>query len=150
MGTKLGGFFAFLNHEKKSIFREVVHRFSATNPRHLNNKCRENKLSTISLFRRWKVEFLWKCFSEKNNVILLHHDELENLENILTNKNLSENEWRSLIGNNFRYWLLADLIRKRKAEELLTHSAVPKEHPLSEQGAFLAPWLDVPIYEPTR
>ena len=30
--------------------------------------------------------------AESNNVMLLHHDELENLENILTNKNLSEKE----------------------------------------------------------
>ena len=38
------------------------------------------------------------------------------------------------------------LYNNRDTEQLLTHSSVPKEHPLSEQGAFLVP---VPINKPS-
>ena len=39
----------------------------------------------------------------------------------------------------------SQVYQKGSTEQLLTHSSVPKEHPLSEQGAFLVP---VPILKP--
>ena len=39
-----------------------------------------------------KLNSCGSVFQRKSNVILLHQDELENLENILTNKNISENK----------------------------------------------------------